>query len=344
MGPMICIERLPPGAGRRWREIRLRALREAPHAFGITAAEASTWPDARWEAQILEVATFVAVADGRDVGVARGAAHERSDTRELVGMWVDPEIRRRGVAARLIETVAAWARDSGAEHLVLDVVDTNAPAISLYERTGFVPFEGHAMGVRAPGERRFVRALPRGGLERVIAAPTEIRTARLLLRPFHTGDVDDSLAYRNDAEFARFLPHIPQPFTRADAEAFVALNASEPWDRSPTFAVVLGGRVIGTVSFEVDQAKREAMLGYAIGRDWWGQGIAVEATRAAMEWAVSTFGLVRIWASTDPGNLRSMRVLAKLGMTREQEGDEGGTEEPVYSIDMRGGSQAAPTE
>ena len=75
--------------------------------------------------------------------------------------------------------------------------------------------------------------------------PTEIRTERLLLRPFQSSDVDDALGYRNDAEFARFLPHIPQPFTRADAEAFVAMNTSEPWDRSPTFAVVLGAASSG---------------------------------------------------------------------------------------------------
>src|SRR4051812_5527650 len=45
----------------------------------------------------------------------------------------------------------------------------------------------------------------------------EIRTARLLLRSFRVTDVDDALAYRDDLEFARFLPHIPVPFTRADA-------------------------------------------------------------------------------------------------------------------------------
>ena len=47
----------------------------------------------------------------------------------------------------------------------------------------------------------------------------ELRTARLLLRSFRATDVDDAHAYRDDAEFARFLPHIPRPFTRADAEA-----------------------------------------------------------------------------------------------------------------------------
>lgn len=171
-----------------------------------------------------------------------------------------------------------------------------------------------------------------------MTSPTELHTERLLLRPFQIGDVDDALAYRNDAEFARYLPHIPQPFTREDAEAFVALNISEPWDRSPTFAVVLGGRVIGTVNFEVDAEKHEAMLGYAIGRLWWGQGIAAEAALVAVAWAIETFGLERIWASTDPENARSMRVMEKLGMVREPNAlgrDDDARDEPVFSIDVR---------
>ena len=143
---------------------------------------------------------------------------------------------------------------------------------------------------------------------------TEIRTARLLLRPFRETDVDDALAYRDDAELARFLPHIPQPFTRGDAEAFVAVNMSEPWETMPTFAVVFEGRVIGTVNLEIDPALRTAMLGYAIARAQWGCGIAVEAAAAAMEWAFAEHDLVEIWASTDPANVRSRRVMEKLGM------------------------------
>lgn len=78
--------------------------------------------------------------------------------------------------------------------------------------------------------------------------PPKIETERLLLRAFQAGDVADALAYRDDRELARFLSHIPQPFTRRDAEAFVALNMSEPWQRSPTFAVVWHATVIGTVN------------------------------------------------------------------------------------------------
>ena len=93
-----------------------------------------------------------------------------------------------------------------------------------------------------------------------MAARIELRTERLVLRPFQTGDVADALAYRDDQQFARFLSHIPQPFTRPDAEAFVRLNMSEPWNKSPTIAVVLGGRVIGTVNLEVNPQTRTAML------------------------------------------------------------------------------------
>ncbi len=145
----------------------------------------------------------------------------------------------------------------------------------------------------------------------------ELRTERLLLRPFQVDDVADALAYRNDLEFARFLSHIPQPFTKCDAEAFVALNMSEPWETSPTFAVVLGGTVIGTTNLELDAEKSTAMLGYAIGREWWGQGIATEAARAAMAWGIEVFAPVRVWASTDVRHVRSRRILEKLGMERE---------------------------
>lgn len=142
----------------------------------------------------------------------------------------------------------------------------------------------------------------------------EIRTARLLLRPFFARDVDDSLAYRNDPELARYLPHIPQPFTRADAKEFVARNMNEPWEVLPTFAVVLEERVIGTVNLMIDIPTRTAMLGYTLGRAHWGCGLATEAARAVVDWAFSTHDLVEVWASTHSDNLRSRRVLEKLGM------------------------------
>ena len=64
------------------------------------------------------------------------------------------------------------------------------------------------------------------------------------------------------------------------------------------------------------------MLGYAIGRAYWGKGIAVEAATGAIAWAVAEHDLVEIWASTTEAHARSRRVMEKLGMRFE--GIDGG--------------------
>lgn len=153
------VERLRRGEGARWRSIRLRALEEAPYAFGTTFTEAASWPAARWEQQVEEIATFVAVANGEDVGVVRGIGHpDVAHAREVIGMWVAPEMRRRSVGAALIAAVAEWAQADDARTLVLDVVERNAGAIAFYTSLGFERFDGDAFGVRDPAELRMVRA------------------------------------------------------------------------------------------------------------------------------------------------------------------------------------------
>jgi len=151
----------------------------------------------------------------------------------------------------------------------------------------------------------------------VMVVPTELCTERLVLRPFRADDIDEALAYRNDLEFSRYLPHIPQPFTRQHAEEFVARNMSEPWEQFATFAVAREGRLIGTVNLDADAAKQRAMIGFAIGRAHWGRGLATEAARAVVAWGFGAFDIVRIWATTDARNVRSRRVLEKLGMQLE---------------------------
>jgi ribosomal protein S18 acetylase RimI-like enzyme len=149
------IERLRAGEGDRWRSIRLRALQEAPHAFGTTYAEASAWPSDRWERQVAEVATFVAMIDVADVGAARGSVHPtRGDVRELISMWVAPSARRKGIGSSLIDAVADWASAQGAAALVLDVMEDNRSAIALYGSRGFEIVTDDSLGERAAGEVR----------------------------------------------------------------------------------------------------------------------------------------------------------------------------------------------
>jgi Acetyltransferase (GNAT) domain len=111
----------------------------------------------------------------------------------------------------------------------------------------------------------------------------------------------------------RFLPHVPHPLTRADAERFVAINILEDWQQSPTFAVALDGKLIGTVNLEVDRATRTAMLGYAIGRQWWGQGLATEA--ACAPWR----GVLRFFISRVSGHPRTRGIQGRGGCWKSWE-------------------------
>ncbi|HZM23263.1 MAG TPA: GNAT family N-acetyltransferase [Anaerolineales bacterium] len=134
------IQRLSIDEARRLRHIRLRALADTPDAFGSTYAEVAAHPLAEWSKQLQEIATFVAVHDGKDLGLVRCASDEHHhDTAWLISMWVTPEARGQGVGNALIDAVIECARSSGASRLLLDVGDYNQQAIALYARKGFQP-------------------------------------------------------------------------------------------------------------------------------------------------------------------------------------------------------------
>jgi GNAT superfamily N-acetyltransferase len=134
------VERLSAEEGPRLRAIRLRALQDAPDAFGSTFEEAVNRSAESWSVQARDLPTFVAVDDGRDVGMAR-CDIDTSDatTAWLISMWVAPEMRRVGIGGVLVDAVIDWARSNGANRILLDVANDNAPAVALYDRKGFQP-------------------------------------------------------------------------------------------------------------------------------------------------------------------------------------------------------------
>ena len=132
---------LTPDDWQVWRELRHRALGEAPYAFGSVLADWQGDGDRedRWRARLGDVAhNVVARVRGEAVGMASGTAPDADGVAELISMWVAPSARGEGVGDALVGEVVRWARAAGAEVLALDVVESNAAAIALYERHGFV--------------------------------------------------------------------------------------------------------------------------------------------------------------------------------------------------------------
>lgn len=130
------IVRIGPDQWRLFRDLRLRALHEAPAAFGSRYED---WLDAseeRWRDRLETVPlNVVACRAGAQVGMASGALDDEGGA-ELISMWVDPSARGSGVAAALIEAVVAWA-DAAGRTTYLMVRSDNARAIAAYTHAGF---------------------------------------------------------------------------------------------------------------------------------------------------------------------------------------------------------------
>ena len=164
----IRVRRVRPDEADVLREIRLRALADAPSAFASTHEREAAYDDAVWDDRARAsaagdaAATFLAVDGDQRVGMVTGIP-TAGGVVELVGMWTAPEVRRRGVGVRLVDAIVGWAGEVGAERVELWVTIGNEPAQRLYERLGFEPTGDHQPLPSDPcrDELRMVRRLGR---------------------------------------------------------------------------------------------------------------------------------------------------------------------------------------
>lgn len=138
---MIAVRGVRAGEGPRLRELRLRAIDDAPSAFGSTPEHERQLPEDHWSqlaAGGVQIGVYVAIDGDRWIGMAAGRwyARERGIV-QLWGMWVEPDRRGEGIGERLVAAVRGWAADNRAHFLRLGVID-GSRAIAFYERLGFV--------------------------------------------------------------------------------------------------------------------------------------------------------------------------------------------------------------
>ena len=141
----VTVRPLRPDEWAALRDIRLRALTDAPEAFGSTLTEEVGRGDDAWRDWASRADRGIVVAElaGRLVGLASGGpAPDGDGGAGLYAMWVDPAIRGSGVAADIVALVEDWARAAGYPMIGLGVTTTNRRAIALYERLGYVDTGG----------------------------------------------------------------------------------------------------------------------------------------------------------------------------------------------------------
>ena len=281
-------------------------------------------------------AEFAVVLDGRVVGLVSLDADPEDKTAEL-GYEIARDVWGRGIAAEAATAVCDWGfREYGLARIDAWADSRNKRSVRVMEKLGMT-YEGrHRSSDIGRGERldEVVYAVLRdewselrGPLPSIGATTPKydttdhgecrrMATPRLVLRPFSPTDVDDVFEYAKDPEWAKYLPEVPQPYSRRDAEEFIANRMVEP-DTQFSWAIVLGGVGIGGIILSVDSKHEAGEIDYALAKTHWGRGFVPEAADAVLGWGFQRRRLSKISSQADVRNRRSWRVMEKLGMRRE---------------------------
>lgn len=141
------------------------------------------------------------------------------------------------------------------------------------------------------------------------------------LRPPEPEDVDRIYELCQDPLVGRFTT-IPQPYERVHAVEYVE-NSVVDWrsGKGAAFVIIAADtacEVIGTIGvFRVPWDTKVAEIGYWVGRDARGKGIASRAVIVLSRWAMAEMSLARLQLGTNRANLASQRVAEKAGFVRE---------------------------
>ena len=137
----------------------------------------------------------------------------------------------------------------------------------------------------------------------------ELRTERLLLRPFRPADGEAIARYADEEEYRRYLsPTHPAP------EEFVAHNVAADWSVERPWVITLDDVIVGSVFLGINSEDDAAELACLVAPAFWGRQIAFEASNAAIEHAFVELDLSKVVARADSRHEASIRLMTKLGM------------------------------
>lgn len=141
----------------------------------------------------------------------------------------------------------------------------------------------------------------------------------ITLREIIESDWKDVHTYSSLPIVCKFQPWGPN--TKDDSIDFVKQAVSDakqlPRERF-VFVINLNGKIIGASEITIrDFIDQKGEIGYVVNPSYWGHGYATEAATLLVQFGFEKLGLHRIYATCDPRNIGSIKVLEKIGMIRE---------------------------
>lgn len=147
----------------------------------------------------------------------------------------------------------------------------------------------------------------------------ELSNVRLLLREMIDSDWLDVHKYASQDIVCQYQPWGPN--TRTDSLDFVnqVIKDSRQVPRERfVFSIIYNGNMIGAGEINIrDFINKVGEIAYIVNPNYWGKGIATEAATLLIEFGFDVLKLHRIYATCDPRNIGSSKVLEKVGMINE---------------------------
>jgi [ribosomal protein S5]-alanine N-acetyltransferase len=142
----------------------------------------------------------------------------------------------------------------------------------------------------------------------------ELKLKSCSVRSWEWRDRDAIVRHANNRNvWINLRDRFPHPYTVNDARRWLEMVVGQK--QATNFAIDVAGEAVGGIGFTVqyDVARRSAEVGYWLGEDFWGRGIATEALIAVTDHAFSNYDVCRLYAHVFDWNRASARVLEKAG-------------------------------
>ena len=150
-------------------------------------------------------------------------------------------------------------------------------------------------------------------------------TPRLVLRPWRSADYEPFAETNADPRVMEFMPAL---LSREESDALIGRIRTHFEQHGFGLCAAehrASGTFVGYIGLYVPAFQAHFMpaveIGWRIASDWWAQGLATEGAREVVRFAFEELALPNLVSFTAPANLRSRRVMEKLGMTHDPADD-----------------------
>jgi ribosomal-protein-alanine N-acetyltransferase len=146
----------------------------------------------------------------------------------------------------------------------------------------------------------------------------ELQARLCIVRSWQYSDRESLVRHANNRNvWINLRDRFPHPYGNYDAERWLAFVRNRRPETN--FAIAVNENAVGGIGFALheDVHRFTAEIGYWLGEEFWGKGIATAALRAVTDYAFANFDICRLFASVFEWNPASCRVLEKAGYSCE---------------------------